>query len=215
MITPEWTKIVLGCPWLVVLGFAVLDGLDYYLTLVGARFYRRGAHRVLDYSGSYELNPYFQRSIDEGRWLPPRVVRTLLVGAVLYGFVTWSLGRRQIAGELGRQVLAGLLGLFLFTRLTVIGQHLQNIWLFGHILRDPAALRGRLAYNRPTIVRIASYRFLSIGLVLTVAGALAPSAWLWGGAAGHILLALQMRRWSPRRAPAPATMAPVQDETRV
>ncbi len=179
------TELALAHPWSLPLLWALLHGLDYSLTLVGARLRLRRAHEVVDVGGSYELNPLFQKAVDRGRWLSPRFLVTLVgLGALLYLVAVVSSGL-EVAWGLGF-----LLGVLVFTRVAVIGRHLQNIWLFARMARRPESVTGRIAYDRPTVYGLAFFSHGQTAALLGVAAVVAPDPWLVGGAAGTGLIAL-------------------------
>src|SRR5262249_16196243 len=67
-----------------------LHALDYYFTLWAASLYHAGANRIYNLSGSYELNPFFQKVIDKQRWFSMRFLLTLLLVGALFFLVAWG-----------------------------------------------------------------------------------------------------------------------------
>ena len=199
MQTPIGMSFVFRNLWVAPLAWVVLHSLDYYLTLWGAKLYHAGANQVVSFEGSYELNPHFQKAIDQGQYFGPRFLISLGMIGILFAALMWLLGQDETAWPLTSQIGAGVLGVLLFTRLTVIGQHLQSVWLFHVILHHPETIRGHIVYDRPTVYRISFRRFMGTGVLLTAAALLAPSAWIWGGALGHFFVGLSILRWSRRK----------------
>ena len=178
-----------------------LHSLDYYLTLYGARLYRAGASRVYNVSGNYELNPFFQQAIDSESWFSRRFLTSLvLVGAYFFvlasgvGWLADGAATRVDADTEGaqqvlREVYSALMGAYIFTRVAVIGFHLQNNWLFRRINRPHSPIRGSFTFDRQTVYRLAAHRFAGFAMILGVAACLAPSGWLLGGFLGCALVA--------------------------
>jgi len=174
----------LAWPWLGALLWAVLHSLDFYLTLWGARLYRTAGKDHIEFEGSYELNPVWEKTVDRGLVFPPRfAVSIVVVGALFWGFA-WLAGR---AGSFGAWSLALLLGALVFTRVGVIALHAQNIWLYRHIARG-GAMEGHVRYSRKTALGISAVRWTGLAALLAAAALVAPSPWLWGGAGGLVLL---------------------------
>jgi hypothetical protein len=179
------TVFVLERPWIAPLVWGLLHSADYHLTLVGARARRARAHEVIRVDGSYELNPLFQEAVDRGRWLSPRFLVTLVgMGVVLYLIAALCPGEEVGFG------LGLLLGVVVFTRVAVIGRHLQNIWLYRRMARRPAAVTGAVSYDRPTIYGLSAFTYGHFALLLGVAAAVAPDPWILGGAGGNGLIAV-------------------------
>lgn len=177
------TEIVLDHPWIAPLLWAVLHSLDYSLTLVGARLRQRRAAEVVEVSGSYELNPLFQRAVDRGRWLSPRFLVTLFGIAAVLWLAVAACPVPEAAWGIGF-----VLGVIVFTRVAVIGRHLQNIWLYARMARRPGSVTGRISYDRPTIYGLAVFSYGQTAALLAVAAAVAPDPWVVGGAAGTALV---------------------------
>ena len=125
-----------------VLLVPILMLADYFLTIVGARLYKRGYGKHVRHE-NYELNPRWQRSIDAGRWFNPRhLLATALVTAVLvyYG---------ESVEPPDDPSYAFLIGLTITLYLIIVGRHLGNILIFRHAINRPADLSGeaRLSYR--------------------------------------------------------------------
>jgi hypothetical protein len=167
----------------------VLHALDYYLTLFGAHWFKRGAHEVMGFGGSYELNPLFQKAIDGRALFAPRFVISWLGGAALFYFVSWWFAGLPDASL--HSFLPFILGMLVFTRLAVISTHLNNIWIFRRIALRAGTASGALSYDRPTVFLMSAAKYLATAALLGMAALLVPNAWLAGGASGTALIALR------------------------
>ena len=162
----------------------VLHAADFYFTLLAARAYHRGAREVLQFGGSYELNPLFQNDVDKIRWFSPRFLITLV--AVALSLFLLAVMLRPAGTHPG---LPFLLGLILFTRLVVISRHVQNFFLFNRLRHHPEALKGSIRYGRKTIYRVSALSNASWGAVMGVAAVLAQgNPWLVGGSFGLFVM---------------------------
>jgi hypothetical protein len=168
----------------VVPAWLILHALDYYLTLAGARLYRRAGERHIGVSGSYELNPIFRKPVDRLAWHSPRFfVSWLGVAALL-----WLALRFSVDEQLTRFVL----GVIVFTRLAIIAQHLRNIWWYSKMAKSPSSISGRIVYSRRMAIHLSAHTYFGYVLVLAVAALCTPSAWLLGGALGMTMVFLQL-----------------------
>ncbi len=95
----------------------------------------------------------------------------------------------RLAAELGWPGPVGLflracLGFFVFGNVMLFSQRARNVWFFRRIREDPGLLAG-LQRQDPTVLYWNGLLInLQATLLLAVAGVVAPSGWLWGGAAG-------------------------------
>lgn len=160
--------------------WVVLHSADFVLTLAGARLRKLRAAEVIDSSGSYELNPVFQKVVDEGRWWSRRFIVSLFAGAA--AFASLNLLAPLQPDPLIPLVRDGLLGGVLFTRIAIIGRHVQNIWMFRRMANDPDAVTGHIRYDRTTVLLISAFQFGTVSALVSVSALIAPSPFLIGGA---------------------------------
>src|SRR5712691_6755868 len=73
--------------WYALALWIVLYCLDYALTLVGARLFRRNAGAFVLMDNSYELTPYYQKDIANLRLISPRFILMLVVTTSLLAFI--------------------------------------------------------------------------------------------------------------------------------
>lgn len=188
-----WSPVGIGVAWL------VLHGSDYLLTVAGARLFREGDLReriVVD--GSYELNPLFRAAVDRGAWLSRRFLVTLLGPAVVLpvAFAGISASAAGMGAPVFDAALEAVCGVLVFTRLSVLGGHLQNLLLFWRMLRVPEAKGVLLRYDRGTVHLIRRARWLELAAVVSVAAAATGSAFLIGGSVGVLLVLAVSGLWA-------------------
>ena len=186
MTSAAWTEAFHTYPWLGPVVWIVLHCLDYWLTIYGARLYRAVGRRFVECSGSYELNPIFQRAVDRGQWISRRFILTLLApAAMLWLLAVW---------DFPPWVLDLVLGMMIFLGVGVFTSHLTTIWLFRRADRHPGAVTGHIRYDRRTTVLISALHYAFLGGVVGVAACIAPNAFLIGGAGGLLMLAFTLLR---------------------
>jgi hypothetical protein len=186
----------IGVLWL------VLHSADYLLTVAAARLKTQGnlAERVRS-GGSMELNPVFQRAVDQGQWLSRRFVLTLVLGAVLLpaavAYFDWTaeaVGLPAIGAA--SELLAGAL---VVTRFAVISVHLQNIALFRRMLRVPEAAVVHMHYDRGTVMAVTRARKLEVASFSTLAALVSGRPFFVGGTVATLGLVLALVLWERRQ----------------
>jgi len=65
-------------PIFAIILYLVFSIADYYLTIVGARYYRQNRTRI-EYETGYELNPRYQTDINKLNLFSPRFVQTSVI----------------------------------------------------------------------------------------------------------------------------------------
>lgn len=186
----------------------VLHSLDYFLTIWGATERLRRADQVFVISGSYELNPLFQKVVDRRQWVSARFLITLFGLAAMLAVVSaWVAAMPNT-----RSYLDGLLGVLLFTRTFVIARHLQNIWLFRRMVMHPSSVEGQVRYERKTLMLISAFQAASVSAVVVLAALLSPEPVLIGAAVGMVFMALWNVNLALGRHPAPAPASTTQNQ---
>jgi hypothetical protein len=190
----EWFRTPFGG----VLLWIVLHAADYLLTIWGAVERERRAAHVIMLDGSYELNPLFQKSVNERRWVSARFLITLVGVAALIGCMNAVVGA-QPGAQAPQEVFIGAL---LFTRVALISRHLQNIWLFRRMAEHPESVVGQLRYERRTVVLVSAFQAAGISALVVLAAVLSPTPALIGGALGLSLLTVLNLALAFKRRPA-------------
>jgi hypothetical protein len=187
------TRAFLAAPWLAGLLWLVLHGADWMLTLKGARM----RHELFVATGvtersAYELNPIFRADVTKLRVFAPRFVATwiggaLLMPAALYAFAgvggaKWS--------DFTVWTVGALLGMLVFTRLSIIGRHLHNVFLFSRMLHPPEGGPPRpvTQFDARTNLFASAIAFAEGAALASVAAGLSLEPWVTGGAVGLLLL---------------------------
>jgi hypothetical protein len=193
--------------WLGIALWSVAHWLDYFGTLYAAKRHREVMTRHIDFSGSIELTPEYQRDIDAARRFSPRAIVVWIVVGALLGVSWW------IAIEIAHEPAIYLfwVGAFLITRACVIMGHAANVIMAGWIDKGNQC-RGRIEHARSLVLRMAAMRFVNFG-VLSAAGFLLRWDWFFaGGAFACAILGVKfagLAKRAPDLAPIPAKANPV------
>jgi hypothetical protein len=190
-------------PWIAIALWVTLYVADYYLTIWGARLYVLHANQYFVFSGSYELNPVFQKDVDGLRHFSPRFL-ALLVGTSVFIALSWflSLGSPDTYGFFDL-----VYGMLVLLELPVILRHLRNIQLF-YSIRQPGQIRGQVVYSRPLMLRQSSVELFGFGLLYLLAALAVGGLFFVGGAVSCALVA--SRHWSDAKR-APALVEPAEE----
>jgi hypothetical protein len=185
-----WTSTFLAAPWLAALLWLTLHGVDWVLTIRGARLRelvltRAGAKAASD----YELNPIFRKDVARLRLGSTRFAVTWIGGALVFWVALFVFALLRDRG-LVDFVVAFLLGMLLFTRLVIIGRHLRNIYLFSRLLRPSApSAFAQTQLDLELNLRLSALMFLEAAVLVGLATLLTGNTWTMGGTLGLLLLA--------------------------
>ena len=169
--------------WAGPLLWAVLYTSDYTMTLICARLYQGGVREKMAFEGSYEITPFYQRDVDSLRRVSPRFVLILVVGVV-----TLCLPGR-VAAESSPGLFSFVLGALILLQLAIHVRHVRNYVLFRAMATD--AIRGRLEYARPLLLRTSSIEIFTFAAMFGVLFAFTGSLFVLGGAFGCAVVAAQ------------------------
>ena len=126
---------LVGNPWLVAGIWAVLSIFDFSATMVYSKAYKEFLSENITYEGGMELNPAFEKDVQQLRWFSPRYIISMLTVALLVGWVgSWF-------EPLWFEALAGAaILLVLITDL----RHLENLSVVWFMKSDPSSFKGRI-----------------------------------------------------------------------
>lgn len=171
--------------WPGLLAWTALYISDYSLTIACARLYQAGARDKIALEGSYEITPYYQRDINALRRVSPRFLAALLLTNVLLS-VSWWLAMEL----LGPPLYAFTLGAMVLLELAVHMRHFRNLVLFRALVGSDA-VRGRIEYPRPLMLRMSSLEILGFSGLFAVVFLFTGSWFVLGGAVACLSLALK------------------------
>jgi hypothetical protein len=161
-----------------ILIIPVLMLLDYFLTVAGMRQYQRqyGQHIRLE---QYELNPLWQKSIEQNRWFNRRHLFIVLFITIIVVGLSNGTG----APDRDRFLFGALVTIYLY----IIGRHLSNILNFRYIAHNPQQLRGEVVISYRATLKSSQFQVLPALLPLLLAALVVNSYFLFGSVAGLLL----------------------------
>lgn len=163
---------VLTHPWLPALMWAILYISDYWLTLVGQRYYSKQS--TVEYVGSYELTPDFQEDIDNKRPISVHfVIYLVFVTATLYlvGLISTDIP----------YMYGWLVGFLIVPQLVVHVRHMGNIVYFRRLSRPDSGVSGKLRAEQHFTYWLSSQNTLGMMLLAFVLFVFTNSPILLGG----------------------------------
>ncbi len=145
--------------------------LDYWLTLVGQKSYRKFGRKYVQFE-FYELNPIWQKAIKEGKYHPGHltgVVFILLAIICLFYF------------SKSKTVYEFVVGGFVILWVNVLSQHIHNIAYFRFIGKHPNLIKGRIEYKMGVSYFSSMLRIFSLFLILLFILIFVHSVFVFGG----------------------------------
>ena len=172
-------------PELFIIPLLILS--DYLLTVWGAvlseKKYRQ--HFKIE---NYELNPIWQKSIAQKRWVNPKFMGIVVL---VTGFCfVWSNGwtEKDVFSE-------GLFGFLVILSTSLIAVHLSNILTFVYMARHPQSISGEVAMSHMLILKMAQFRSMGLVFVFAVIAIFSPTPFVIGGLVSQVFLSILKLRW--------------------
>jgi hypothetical protein len=174
-------------PIFAIILYLVFSIADYYLTIVGARYYRQNRTRI-EYETGYELNPRYQTDINKLNLFSPRFVQTSVIILITLSLAFFFIRDFYVS--------MFIYGLILLPSLIVDLHHLSNIWTFKSIhSRKNQAYVGRIKIKTWATYKQSAYvAFFQAALLLLLVSIFNGSPMFLGGAVGE----LNISRWFSR-----------------
>ncbi|MGC9454458.1 MAG: hypothetical protein ACP5HU_06300 [Phycisphaerae bacterium] len=162
--------------WPVLVLVVLCFGLDYYLTLLGAFHYRRGACEHITHEGSYELTPEFQNDVDSLRLVSPRLIRDIIFAMVIITGL-WYAGRWHWAGMQAMRFVGG--GIILSNAM-IVSRHAMNLARLKSLSRHEG-VRGKVYIEQWLSYRTSAAGLLGMAGVLVLLAVMTGSVACMGG----------------------------------
>ncbi|TMA71166.1 MAG: hypothetical protein E6J67_23520 [Deltaproteobacteria bacterium] len=176
--------------------WAALYSSDYILTHLGRRLYGALQGRYIQIE-SYELNPFWQKTIEAGRWWSTRfaVALTLSTGAVAWaGFLTSGGWETPGQGSRVRMVMSAAVGAGLLLEAVVHMRHVRNVVLFRS-LAVANDVEGVLRYPRWLSYQQSSVELGTFAGLFFLIAVIDRSAFCLGGGFATLWTALRHREY--------------------
>lgn len=117
---------------------AFLMFLDYSLTIIGQKYYRKYYKKyvVID---KYELNPIFEKDVEKSKYPLKHLIGVSLLSVIIY--YLFLIDDTKYIYETSVSTL-------FFAFLIVNINHLNNIFIFKWVSKNPDLIKGRIMYSR-------------------------------------------------------------------
>ena len=160
---------------------------DYYLTIWGIMLRDKG-HSQFFIVENYELNPFWQKDIQDHKLFNIRQLITVSAAAGFFIFVFefYDLGSSY------KEVLVGLL-LAHYGMLT--GRHVSNLLTYSYTKNHPEDLSGKVKQSHIFMLHNSSYQYFVAILPLVIIAVAHPSPLLIGCAAGALFNIVLHKLW--------------------
>jgi len=185
---------LVGNPWLVALLWGILSIFDFVGTMLYSKAYREFLSATVQYEHGVEMNPAFEKDVQQLRWFSPRYVISMLSVAgliVLAGMWLPILWFEMLAG-------AALLLVFI-TDL----RHIENLSTVRFLKSDPEGFKGKIEQSYKLSQRRVAVGVFNIGVLYLVVLLLTQRLFFLGGGIICMLYALRHYLLSNRRHPKP------------
>jgi hypothetical protein len=162
-------------PWYGILLWIILYTSDYYLTLYCARGFREIGH--IQFEGSFELTPEYQKDIDALRPVSKRHLIALTLSSLILAFLWW-LSRLNFYLELAYPLFLGML---LLLEVAIHLRHSRNAALIRTAKRH-GGIDGQITYKKWFSYRISANDLYIVSALFLVVAILTYSLFFLGGA---------------------------------
>lgn len=160
---------------------------DYFLTILGA------IQRERRYSNHfktlhYELNPIWQKDVAQKKWFNPRhIALTIALSALLIFLIELGI----ISDRFSSIMIGGILVIYGM----ILGRHISNLLIFGHLARRPEDISGEITMSPQFVLYLSLYHSLMIIIPIALIALFSGSNFAIGGAIGMILFFIVNLSW--------------------
>jgi len=187
---------LVGNPWLVAVLWGILSVFDFTATMVYSKAYREFLSANITYEGGMEMNPVFEKEVEQLRWFSPRYLVLLLTIALLITFVGGWMQKTWF------EFLAGSALLLVF--ITDL-RHIENLSVVWFLKSDPSSFKGKIEQSYALSQRRVAVGTFNIGLLYLVVYFLVQRVFFVGGAVICTLYAIRHFLLSRRKISKPGT----------
>ena len=162
-------------PWYGIILWIILYTSDYYLTVYCARGFREIGH--IQFEGSFELTPQFQKDIDALKPIS-RLHITLLILYSLLILIIWWITRLSVYLTWTYPLY---LGMFLLLEVAVHARHLLNVAIIQEARRH-GGVDGQITYRKWFSYQISANDLYISATIFLIVALLNYSLFFLGGA---------------------------------
>ena len=189
--------ILVGNPWLVAVVWGVLSILDFMGTMLYSKAYREFLSANVSYEGGMEMNPAFEKDVQQLRWFSPRYIISMLSVAILI-----ILAGRWFSA-LWFETLAGAALLLVFV--TDL-RHIENLSMVWFLKSDPEGFEGKIEQSYKLSQRRVAVGVFNIGMLYLAVFLLTQRLFFVGGGIICVLFALRHYLLSNRQLSKPTSV---------
>jgi len=160
---------------------------DYYLTLYAARGFKEIGH--IQFEGSFELTPQYQKDIDALRPISRRHIIALLLSSLFLALIWW-LTRLNFYLELAYPLF---LGMFLLLEVAIHLRHFRNISLIREA-RNNGGIEGQITYKKWFSYRVSANDLYIMSALFLFIAILTFNQFFLGGAITCLATGIQHKR---------------------
>jgi hypothetical protein len=183
---------LVGSPWLVAILWGILSIFDFVGTMLYSKAYREFLSTTVKYERGVEMNPTFEKDVQQLRWFSPRYIISMLAVASFIGLAGMWLP------VLWFEVLAGAtLLLVLITDL----RHIENLSVAWFLKSDPEGFKGKIEQSYKLAQKRVAVNGFNTGILYLIVFLLTRRVFFAGGALISILYALRHFLLSKRKLP--------------
>jgi hypothetical protein len=162
-------------PWYGIILWIILYTSDYYLTIYGARGFREIGH--IQFEGSFELTPQYQKDIDALKPISRLHVSLLILYSLLILVIWWV---TRLSPYLA-WTYPLYLGMFLLLEVAIHIRHFRNVAIIREV-RKHGGVDGQIAYRKWSSYRISANDLYVFAILFLLVAILTYSLFFLGGA---------------------------------
>jgi hypothetical protein len=164
---------------------------DYYLTLYTARGFKEIGH--IQFEGSFELTPQYQKDIDALNPISRRHVIALVLSSLLVVLIWW-LTRLNFYLELAYPLF---LGMFLLLEVAIHLRHFRNVGLL-RAARKHGGIEGQIIYKRWFSYMVSANDLYIVSVLFLFIALLTFNPFFLGGAIACLATGIRHSRLARR-----------------
>jgi hypothetical protein len=176
-------------PWPGLILWIILYISDYYLTLYAARGFKEIGH--IQFEGSFELTPQYQKDIDALRPVSRRHLIALVLSSLIL-LLIWWLTRLSFYLELAYPLF---LGMFVLLEVAIHLRHFRNIGLIREA-RKHGGIEGQITYKKWFSYRVSANDLYIMSAFFLFIALITFTPFFLGGAITCLATAIQHSRLS-------------------
>ena len=170
--------------WIIILFWSLLYLGDYYLTIYSAKKFREQLADHYEFDRSFELNPIFEKDVNNLRLFSPRHIISWLLTSLLF-YLLWVFTESSNIPQL----FHFMLGQLFLLEITIHLRHLRNISIIKSYTEG--AITGHIKYSYWFGLKLSAWELFGFFIVYGFI-ALVESSWFFvGGAVGCLIISIE------------------------